>query len=121
MNKEKKDIERKIKLTEDKFSMLYDDKANGIITADEFMILKNRCFNDKEKYSLRVNEIDYEIIELQEKENQEENEKVFFEKYKHIEKLDRLIVETFISKIIIGRKDPVTNERDIKIIWNMCV
>lgn len=121
LNKEKKDIERKIKLTEDKFSMLYDDKANGIITADEFMILKNRCFNDKEKYSLRVNEIDYEIIELQEKENQEENEKVFFEKYKHIEKLDRLIVETFISKIIIGRKDSVTNERDIKIIWNMCV
>ena len=62
-----------------------------------------------------------QIIELQEKENQEENEKVFFEKYKHIEKLDRLIVETFISKIIIGRKDPVTNERDIKIIWHMCV
>ena len=42
-----------------------------------------------------------------------------FKKYKHIEKLDKVIIDTFISKILIGKINEETKKRDIKIIWNI--
>ena len=119
LKKEQNDIEKKIKTNEEKFTMIYDDKAAGVITLEEFMMLKNKYQNDNENCKLRINQINLEIAELEEKKIQNINEEGIFEKYKNIEKLDRLIVETFISKIIIGKVDPETKKRDIIIIWNV--
>ena len=101
--------------------MIYDDKASGVITLEEFMMLKSKYQNDTENCKLRINQINLEIAELEEKKIQNINEEEIFEKYRNIEKLDRLIVETFISKIIIGKVDPETKKRDIRIIWNVAV
>lgn len=119
--KEKNDIERKIKSNQDRFTMLYEDKASGVITAEEFIMLKNKYQNDTDKYKSRVSEINLEITELENKKQQETSEKVIFEKYKNITKLDRIVVDTFISKIIIGKVNPETQKRDMKIIWNICI
>ena len=70
---------------------------------------------------MRINQINLEIAELEDKKIQNINEEEIFEKYRNIEKLDRLIVETFISKIIIGKVDHETKKRDIRIIWNVAV
>lgn len=119
LKKEQNDIEKKIKTNEEKFTMIYDDKAAGVITLEEFMMLKNKYKNDTENCKLRINQINLEIAELEEKKIQNINEEEIFEKYRNIKKLDRLIVETFISKIIIGKVDPETKKRDIRIIWNV--
>lgn len=117
--KEKKDIDKQIKTNKEKFTMLYDDRASGILTADEFVILKNKYQNDKENYQKRIDQINIEIMELEQKKSEEKNESEIFEKYRNIKKLDKIVVDTFISKIIVGKKDSETGQRNIKIIWNL--
>ena len=119
--KEKNNIEKQIKVNEDKFAMLYDDKTAGIITLEEFIMLRNKYQADNENSKSRILKINNEIAELELKKEQNVNEYEIFDKYNHIEKLDRLIVDTFISKIIIGKVDPETKKRDMKIIWNIAV
>ena len=119
--KEKNNIEKQIKVNEDKFAMLYDDKTAGIITLEEFIMLRNKYQADNENSKSRILKINNEISELELKKEQNVNEYEIFDKYNHIEKLDRLIVDTFISKIIIGKVDPETKKRDMKIIWNIAV
>lgn len=121
LNKEKIELEKKINSNQDRFSMLYEDKASGIITADEFVILKTKYQNDNDKYKERILNINSEITELEVKKQQESDEKTIFEKYKTLTKLDKMVVDTFISKIIIGKVDPKTKKRDIKILWNVSV
>ncbi len=121
LKKEQSDIEKKIKTNEEKFTMIYDDKISGVITLEEFTMLKTKYQNDTENCKLRINQINLEIADLEKKKIENINEKEIFEKYKNIKKLDRLIVETFISKIIIGKVDPETKKRDIRIIWNFAI
>ena len=47
-------------------------------------------------------------------------EQEIFKEYRHIDRLDRLAVETFISKIIVGKVDPETKKRNMNIVWNIC-
>lgn len=37
--------------------MLYDDKADGIITTTEFVMLKNKYQKDIDNFNLRIEEI----------------------------------------------------------------
>ncbi len=109
LEKEKNDIEKKLNKTSDRFTMLYDDKADGIITTMEFVMLKNKYQKDIDNFNLRIEEIKKEICELNEKKNDEINEKSILGKYTHIDKLNRLIIDEFISKILIGKKDENNN------------
>ena len=120
LEKEKNDIEKKLNKTNDRFTMLYDDKADGIITTTEFVMLKNKYQKDIDNFNLRIEEIKREIYELSEKKNDEINEKSILEKYTHIDKLNRRIIDEFISKILIGKKDE-NNNRPIKIFWNFTI
>ena len=52
------------------------------------------------------------------KEKQEDKAKIF-EKYKNITELNKLVLDTFISRIEVGKLNEETNERPIKIEWNL--
>ena len=118
LEKEKNDLSKQIALNSERFALLYEDRANKIITTDEFVMLKNKYQNDNNSYNLRIEEINLEISELENKKDNQQNICDIFKKYKHISKLDRIIVDTFISKILIDKIDKGTNTREIKIIWN---
>ena len=120
LKKEKMDIEKKLNKINDRFTMLYDDKADGIISATEFVMLKNKYQADINNFNLRIEAINKEIYDLMDQENHSAIEKSVLSKYTHIEKLDRLIVDEFISKIMIGKKDE-DNNRPIKIFWNFTI
>ena len=125
LKKEKEDINKKVIKINDRFAMLYDDKAEGIISATEFVMLKNKYQYDINNFNSRIEEINKEINELRKKENLAENERSILEKYtqqgvKHIEKLDRFTLNQLISKIMIGKKDE-SNNRPIKIFWNFTI
>ena len=120
LKKEKMDIEKKLNKINDRFTMLYDDKADGIISATEFVLLKNKYQTDINNFNLRIESINKEIYDLMDHENNSAIEKSVLSKYTHIEKLDRLIVDEFISKIMIGKKDE-NNNRPIKIFWNFTI
>lgn len=125
LQKEKEDITKKISKINDRISMLYDDKADGIISATEFVMLKNKYQYDINNYNSRTDEINKEINELKEKLEINKNGNDILEKYikqgvKHLEKLDRFTVDQLISKILIGKKDE-NNNRPIKIFWNFTI
>lgn len=71
-----------------------------------------------EKLKNKLSEIETKIIGLNiEKSKQEENEKLF-EKYRDIKELNRVILDSFIKRIVIGKVNLETFERPIKIEWN---
>jgi len=121
LKKEKNDMEKQIKINEEKFMMIYDDKVSGILSLDEFAVLKDKYQDVRENCKLRIQEINLEILELEAKEEKYGCEEQVLECYQHITKLDRLLVDTFISKIMIGKVNPETKQRDIRIIWNFGV
>lgn len=116
---EKSKLENQINSYENRFEMLYEDKINGIISSEEFTFLKTKSQKNIENSKLRIEEIEKEINNLEEKMQENDNMEKIFKKYKHIDKLDKIIIDTFISKILIGKVDEETKKRDIKIIWNL--
>jgi len=120
LQKERNDIEKNINKLANRFSMLYDDKADGIISPTEFVMLKNKYQRDIDNFNGRIEAINKDLKDIRELKEDSINEKSVLEKYTHIEKLDRLVIDEFISKILIGKKDE-NNNRPIKILWNFSV
>lgn len=116
---EKSKLENQINGYENRFEMLYEDKINGVISSEEFVLLKTKSQKNIDNSKLRISEIEKELKNIEEKMQENNNMQKIFKKYKHIEKLDKVIIDTFISKILIGKVDEETKKRDIKIIWNI--
>lgn len=120
LQKEKEDIEKKLNKISERFAMLYDDKADGIISPTEFVMIKNKYQTDTNNFNLRIESINIEMNEIKAKQNTVINENSVLEKYTHIEKLSRFVIDEFISKILVGKKDE-NNNRPIKIFWNFTI
>ena len=119
LNKEKSNVEKKINESRLYFKNLYCDKQKGLITDDDFTLLRSEYSKDVERYSARLNEIELELDKLKvSKENLIDVDSIL-EKYNYIEKLDKIIVEEFVEKIYIGKLDKVIKTREIKIEWNL--
>lgn len=97
---------------------LYEDKVNGIITAEQFKDLINNYNNDEDKYKEQIKSIGNEIAYYKMKEESLKNHKEIFNKYQKLEKLNKVIVDEFIDKIYIGKEIKETKSRDIQIKWN---
>ena len=116
---EKNRIEKTINKKVDMLSLLYEDRANGVISSNEFSLIKNKNNTDIEDLKERIVSIDNEVIELERKKEVKKNKEKLFKKYTKIEKLDRVILDEFISKIYVGKLDTKENSRTIQIEWNI--
>ena len=121
LRNEQEQLTKRINKNKELFTSLYEDKANGIITTEEFIMLRDNYNTQNERYEQRINSIISEISSLSEKINNRQKEKKIFEKYKHLDVLTKEIIDTFISKIIIGKYDEETKQRTIKIVWNYSI
>lgn len=118
LQNEKNEIECNISKKNNLLTSLYEDKVNGILTSSEFIIIKDTNMKEIERLKNKLSEIETKIIGLNiEKSKQEENEKLF-EKYRNIKELNKVILDSFIKRIIIGKVNLETSERPIKIEWN---
>ena len=113
-------FEKKVKEYTNRFSLLYEDRANEIITTTEFIMLKNNYNEEILKLNNLISTNENNIIKLKEKKERQLQEQDIFKEYRHIKKLDRYVVETFISKIVVGKINKETKKRTINIIWNIC-
>ena len=111
---------KKVKEYKNRFTLLYEDRVNEVVTPEEFLLLKAQYNDEIANCTNRINEIDKEMDFLSNKKEQQKKDEEIFKEYKHLKKLDRLAVETFISKIIMGKKDPITKKRPMHIDWNIC-
>ena len=98
---------------------LYNDKATGVISATEFGIIKNSNTVEIEKLNVRLTDIDSEISNLKSDKMKQVDRVTLFEKYKDINELNKVVLDAFITKIEIGKVNYQTDERPIKIEWNL--
>ena len=118
LEKEKKDVEKKIELNKEYYKNLYEDKVNKIITNEMFLMLSEDYLHQIENMSKRLEVIEKEISNYNNMINDKKNIEEIIKKYRHIKELNQVIVDEFISKIYIGKLDEINNTRDIDIEWN---
>ena len=119
LNKEKANLEKKLNESKLYFKNLYMDKMKGIISEEDFSMLREEYTKDVESYQARFEDIEKQLDETEERKENSKDIESILKKYKHIKKLTRIIVEEFIEKIYVGALDKDTNTRDIKIEWNL--
>ncbi len=113
LEKEKNTILNELAKTKNYLKLIYEDKASGIITTDEFKDLyleysKNKGMYESKLKGIEIKKQNYEI----------KNYNDIFCKYQKLEHLNNFTIQEFITKIYIGKYNPQTNNRDIKIEWN---
>ena len=90
---------------------LYADKVAGNLSDTEFNIIKSSNTIEIDKLNNRLTDIDNDILNLRtDKEKQIDKEKLF-EQYKDITELNRVVLDSFISKIEIGKPNSETSTR----------
>lgn len=114
-------INKKLNNKNSYLGKIYEDRINGIITDDEFIILKTKFNDDSIKLNNRIISIKKEIEETKLKTLKTKKEKIFSEQYKPIENLNIEIIDCLIHKILIGNYNKKANSREIKIIWNFTI
>jgi DNA invertase Pin-like site-specific DNA recombinase len=119
LNKEKSNLEKKLNESKLYFKNLYTDKMKGIISEDDFSMLREEYTKDVETYQSRLEDIEKQLDETEERKDNSKDIDSILKKYKNIKKLTRIIVEEFIEKIYVGSLDKNTNTREIKIEWNL--
>ncbi|MDD3303471.1 MAG: recombinase family protein [Clostridia bacterium] len=119
LKKRKSIIESNMLKKEDTFAILYDDRANGIITLDEFTMMKSKYLREVCDFKEKLKQLDNELINLNNEKSKEAATKNVLQKYKKLEILDRVILDEFISKIYIGNYNKETKIRNMKIEWNL--
>ena len=118
LKKEKDKIEKDIVKKENTISLLYEDRTSGIIDLAEFIMIKNRNILELNNYKERLEKIDKEVLILSRRKTEELNVENILEKYNKIDKLNRNILDEFISQIYVGLYNSETGTRKIKIKWN---
>ena len=118
LEKEKRDIEKKIELNKEYYKNLYEDKVTGIITDEMFIMLSNDYLKQIENLSKRLDAVEKEINNYNSLIADRKSAEEIIKKYRHIKKLDKTIIDEFINTIYIGKLDEINNTRDIEIEWN---
>ncbi len=118
LEKQRMEIQKKIQETKNYLKNLYEDKVNGIINVNQFKCLVNDYNKNEDIYNNQIKAIENEISFLKAKEGKSTNNKTLFSKYQNFQSLNRVLVESFIDKIYIGKLDEKPKTRDIEIRWN---
>ena len=118
LKKEKEDLNKKISNNKTYYRNLFEEKVKGVISEDMFQMMSKDYFNEIENMMKRIEIIDKQIEELKVDKKEKKQADDILKKYKHIEKLNKVILDEFIDKVYIGELDKETNTRNIEIEWN---
>lgn len=119
LKKEKREKIKKITKIQKTLKKIYDDKINGILSTEHFKTLINEYIVEEKQLDEELKSIDDELINFEHKTNSSIEEMKLVNKYKKIDKINRIIIEEFIDKIYVGKINKDNNTRTIKIIWNL--
>ena len=118
LKKEKEDLNKKISNNKTYYRNLFEEKVKGVISEDMFQMMSKDYFNEIENMMKRIEIIDKQIDELKVDKKEKKQADDILKKYKHIKKLNKVILDEFIDKVYIGELDKETNTRNIEIEWN---
>lgn len=98
---------------------LYLDKAKGVLTEDTFLTLAQELAAQRESHEKRLSAIDEQIAALNKKLQARLTKAEILAKYKHFNELNRELVDGFIERIEVGKRNQDTRLRQIKIVWKV--
>ena len=119
LEKEKKNLEKKINDNKVYYRKLYEDSVKGLITEDMFKMLSKDYLNEIDAMTKRINIIDEDIQRLVDLKESKKKAEDILSKYKHIDIQNKVIIDEFVDKIYIGNFDKETKTRDINIVWDL--
>ena len=120
LEKEKINIEKEIEDKKNILIQLYSDKVLGNLTIDEFNTIKVGNKVETDKLNNQLLEINNKIADLVSDKAKQIDKVQLFEQYKDITELNRVILDSFINRIEIGKIDHTNNDtRPIKIDWKL--
>ena len=116
LNKKISSLEAVLEKNKERQFSLYNDKADGIITPQQFADFNTRLSDINTKTSDAIKENKKLLLKELEKENDNNNPDSVLSKYNQINKLTTQIVREFIERIYICKNDGQTQ---INIHWNI--
>ena len=119
LEKEKGSIEIDIENKNNILVNLYADKVAGNLSQEEFNTIKSGNSIEIEKLKSKLLDINTNIANLNTDKAKQIDKVKLFEQYKDITELNRVVLDSFISKIEIGKTDEETKARRIDIEWNL--
>ncbi len=108
-------VEAEIDKLDKRIDAMYYDKLDGLITTEEYTKRCAECTKSKESSSQVAQEYRKKIAWLELKQDDSKNILGLIEKYRKVESLDRLTIDTLIEYIEIGG---TRDNRIIHIHWN---
>ena len=118
LNKEKLKLEKKIDDNKNYYRNLYEDKVKGNVNEDMFVLMSNDYLKEIENMTNRISIIEKEIDNINSIQENKKQADEILKKYKHIDSLNKIIVDEFIDKVYIGNYNKENKTRDIEIEWN---
>lgn len=119
LEKEKHNLEKRIKENKSYYRALYEDKVKQIVNDDMFTMMSADYLKEIETITKRVEAIDMEISNLMAIKEERKQANEILKKYKHIKELNKVIIDEFIDKVYIGNYNKEMKMRDIEIEWNL--
>lgn len=116
LNKKISSLEAELEKNKERQFSLYNDKADGIITPQQFADFNTRLSDINAKTSDAIKENKKLLLKELEKEEENNNPESVLSKYNQINKLTTQIVREFIERIYICKNDGQTQ---INIHWNI--
>ena len=118
LKKEKQELSKKIDKNKAFYRNLFEEKVKGTISEDMFQLMSKDYFKEIESMVKRIETIDENLEKLNVVEEEKVDADNILKKYRHIDKLNQVIMDEFIEKVYIGALNKETNTRDIEIEWN---
>lgn len=112
------ELEKRLATTGTALKNLYLDKLSGEITAALFAELTGQLTADKERLQAQRDCLEQQQEAVRQQQKQRQSKEEIIRKYRHLDNLNRPLVEEFIREIHIGDRDPVTKKPAIEIVWS---
>ena len=96
---------------------LYSDKAEGIISQEQFIEYNNDFQREKEAIEVLLTEKNKRLSELANENDVLNEKKQILQQYINVTELSREMMENLIDYIEVSAKDPITKKKTIEIHW----
>ena len=96
---------------------LYSDKAEGIISQEQFIEYNNDFQREKEAIEVLLAEKNKRLSELANENDVLNEKKQILQQYINVTELSREMMENLIDYIEVSAKDPITKKKTIEIHW----
>lgn len=120
MQKERERLEARNREIDEMFLNLYNDKAKGILSEQQFVKLTATMEQEQEENQRRLQEL---LRTLQQSDAQESEVRTFIREirqYATIQELDETVLNRLISKILVGEVKKVDGQKvqEVRIVYN---